>query len=163
MQLSVLPTSLAPHSLSPRSLHILYAEDVRELREIARHSFSRDGHRIECVEDGLVGLRRVTADGAFDLVITDHHMPNMSGLEFATALRDLAFPGKIMLFSSNLGEAITEQYHRLKIDRILYKPIYPAMLRQVIAELFPAIARPEARSPNEEMTDRPLSRPLPRG
>ncbi len=130
-------TASAP---AKRFLRILYADDMRELRDVARISLSREGHGIECVEDGSLALARVIADPAFDLVITDHHMPNMNGLELVTRLREQEFPGKIMVFSSELSAAVATDYTRLKVDRILYKPVYPSMLRQVLHEMFPAAA-----------------------
>jgi two-component system chemotaxis response regulator CheY len=135
--------STSMHGVSPakRFLRILYAEDLGELRDVARLSLSRDGHGIECVEDGQVALHRVTADPSFDLVITDHHMPNMTGLELVSALRGLGFPGKIVVFSSELSTGVAAEYNRLEVDRIIYKPVYPSMLRGVLAELFPSIAR----------------------
>ena len=65
-------------------------------------------------------------------------MPNMNGLEFVTKLRELAFPGKIMVFSSELSEAVAQEYWKQKVDRILYKPVFPSMLRESLKELFPA-------------------------
>lgn len=137
-------------SRSKRFLRVLYADDMKELRDIARISLSREGHGIECVEDGVLALARVTADPAFDLVITDHHMPNMNGLGLVTRLREQGYPGRIMVFSSELSPVVAAEYQRLKVDRILYKPVYPSILRQVIHELFPASAPPvsvETHSP----------------
>lgn len=136
------PASLpvVPRPVRPQ-LRILYADDLRELRDVARISFSRDGHGIECVEDGALALERFRADPKIDLIITDHHMPNMNGLEFVTRLRELQYPGKIMVFSSELSEAVARQYREQKVDRILYKPIFPSALRQSLAELFPAASR----------------------
>jgi CheY-like chemotaxis protein len=65
-------------------------------------------------------------------------MPNMNGLEFVTHLRALDFPGKIMVFSSELSEAIARLYREQHVDRILYKPILPSALRTHLAALFPA-------------------------
>ncbi len=135
-------SSLAAPSVSKRFLRILYADDLRELRDVARISLSREGHGIECVEDGQLAAARVAADAGFDLVITDHHMPNMNGLELVLRLRELKFPGKIMVFSSELSSAVAADYTRLKVDRILYKPVYPTALRQVLHELFPATPAP---------------------
>ena len=130
------PPSAAPAS-AKRFLRILYADDMPDLRDVMRISLSREGHGIECVEDGLFALSRVTADPGFDLVITDHHMPNLNGLELVMRLREQVYPGKIMVFSSELSEGVAAEYQRLKVDRILYKPVYPSALRQVLAELFP--------------------------
>ena len=122
-------------------LRILYADDLPELRDLARVSFAREGHDIECFADGALALDRIMVDPEFDLIITDHHMPNLNGLEFVTQLRELAYPGKIMVFSSELSETIARQYRKLQVDRILYKPVFPSLLRQSLIDLFPAPPR----------------------
>src|SRR3954466_14002154 len=128
---------LAPSATPKRPLRVLYADDMPELRDIVRLCLSRDGHEIECAEDGPLKLNRITADSPFDLVIPGPHMPNLNGLELVHALRERAYPGKIMVFSSELSAAIAADYRRLNVDRIVYKPVYPATLRQILAELFP--------------------------
>jgi CheY-like chemotaxis protein len=139
-----IPTTTAPITTAPpivkRSLRIIYADDLQELRDVARISFGRDGHQIECVADGARALDRLKEDAAFDLLITDHHMPNMNGLELVTQLREHVFRGKIMVFSSELSESIARQYREQKVDRILYKPVFPSMLRESLKELFPPAA-----------------------
>jgi CheY-like chemotaxis protein len=131
------PFSTPTPATPKRFLRILYADDMPELREIARLSLSREGHGIECYADGAQALARVTADPTFDLVMTDHHMPNMNGLEFVKALRNMEFAGGIMVFSSELSIDVSREYKQLRVDRIIYKPVFPSMLRQAIAELFP--------------------------
>ncbi|MEO7598950.1 MAG: response regulator [Opitutus sp.] len=123
---------------SPKKLlRILYADDMRELREIARIALSREGHLIECVADGRQALDRVTANpGGYDLLMTDHHMPELNGLELVSHVRALSFPGKILIFSSELSPTITDAYNELKVDRMLFKPVFPSELRQVLADLF---------------------------
>lgn len=130
-----LPKASSP--VGKRCVRILYVDDLKELRDVARISFGRDGHQIECFADGALALGRIVTDGGFDLVITDHHMPNMNGLEFVTRLRALHFPGKIMVFSSEVSDSVARRYRELHVDRILYKPIFPSVLRQNLAELFP--------------------------
>ena len=125
-----------------RPLRLLYADDVPELRNLLQLLFQRDGHEIECHPDGESALSRMVRNPDFDLVITDHHMPRLDGLEFVQRLRALPFSGKIMIFSSELSPEIMEKYQRLGVDRILFKPVYPSTLRQVMAELFGLRAGP---------------------
>jgi two-component system chemotaxis response regulator CheY len=128
------PTASAP--TAKRQWRILYAEDVRELREVARMALSLDGHQIETANDGQLALARVTAEpAAFDLILTDHHMPNMNGLEFVGHLRAMKWPGKIVVFSSELKPQIHDAYVALGVDRVLPKPIFPSELRRVLAAL----------------------------
>lgn len=103
---------------------------------MVRLALSRDGHAIECFADGQLALDRVIADPNFDLVITDHHMPNLNGLELVRHARALGYRGRIMVFSSELSNAIAAEYRRIGVDRILYKPVYPAVMREMIAEMF---------------------------
>jgi len=134
--------SMQPNEVgtSKRLLRILYADDMRELREVARISLSREGHLIECVADGREALNRVAANpAAYDLVITDHHMPNVNGVELVTQMRALNYPGKILVFCSELSPSVNETYYRLKVDRILNKPVFPSELRQVLSELFQSV------------------------
>ena len=127
-------------SSSKKLLRILYADDMRELREIARIALSREGHLIECVSDGRQALDRIIANPhGYDLLISDHHMPELDGLELISHVRALSFPGKILIFSSELSPKITEAYTELKVDRMLFKPVFPSELRQVLTDLFSAV------------------------
>jgi CheY-like chemotaxis protein len=139
------PSNTNPTPNSPkRSLRIAYADDMPELREVARLSLSREGHVIECFADGLQALARIASDAAFDLVMTDHHMPRMNGLQFVAELHRIRFPGKIMVFSSELSPDIMKEYEQLGVDRILFKPVFPSTLRQVLDELFSLTRTTEA-------------------
>ena len=132
-------TSIAP--LPPaRPLRILYAEDVQELRVVARMILTLLGHTLECFDNGQLAWDRVhPAPDYFDLIITDHHMPVMTGLEFVMLLRTLPFRGKILVFSSDLHSGTAALYQQLNVDRILNKPVPPQVFRQVLAELFPSV------------------------
>jgi CheY-like chemotaxis protein len=139
MSPSLLTSAPAPVAVTAggRTLRILYADDLPELRDVARISFGREGHETECFADGALAFARILADSNFDLVITDHHMPNMNGLEFVKKLREVGFAGKVMVFSSELSEIVARQYREQKVDRILYKPVFPSVLRKALVELFP--------------------------
>lgn len=118
-------------------LSILYAEDMPELRDVVRVSLGRDGHSVDVAEDGLVALEKINAEpGRFHLVITDHHMPRINGVDLVRQLRAMAFPGKIVIFSSELSRDVNNAYREMRVDRILNKPIFPAELRRVLEELY---------------------------
>ena len=132
-----IPTNQQANAPTPRkTFRILYADDMRELRELAVITLGRDGHTVECVKDGDAALSRITAEpDSFDLLITDHHMPNMNGLELIKQVRTLPYKGKIIVFCSELSKDVNEAYFALKVDEILYKPILPSELRTVLARL----------------------------
>lgn len=123
---------------SQRHLRILYADDMPELLDLARIFLSREGHGVETCTDGMSAFNRIQADPEFDLVITDHHMPNMNGLQLVESLRAIGYTGRIMVFSSELSPDIIGQYEQFNVDRTLMKPVHPSQLREALQDLFPS-------------------------
>jgi two-component system chemotaxis response regulator CheY len=116
--------------------HILYADDMPDLRRLLEMTLGRDGHTVATVPDGRAALDLITAaPAAFDLLITDHHMPVMNGLELVGRLRQLQFAGRIIIFSAALSAEVSAAYRRLRVDYILPKPIFPDTLRALLATL----------------------------
>ncbi|MFZ5496767.1 MAG: response regulator [Verrucomicrobiota bacterium] len=135
-----MPTSFTPNANpAARTLRVLYAEDLPELRELMRLVLRRDGHTLESCEDGSLAYARLLhGPQDFDLLLTDHHMPVMNGLELVRRVRQTAYAGRIVVFSSELDPAVQEAYEALKVDRVLSKPVLPMELRRTVNELFPA-------------------------
>ena len=119
-----------------KTFHILYADDMRELRRLLEVMLNRYGHSVETAADGQQALDRINGGGVpFDVVITDHHMPVMNGLEFVRHLRAQGFPGKILVFSSELSQEVSDAYHRLGVEYVLPKPIFPSALQAILSSL----------------------------
>jgi CheY-like chemotaxis protein len=116
---------------------ILYADDMKELRDVVTASLAREGYEIECVPGGREALRRLLErPGAVDLLITDHHMPGMDGIELVQLVREHKVPCRVMVFCSALSRDVHDAYQRLAVDRMLYKPVLPLELRLTIREIF---------------------------
>ena len=122
-----------------RPVRVLYADDLKELRELLEIVLRREGHHIETVADGLFAYEKIAAQpDDFDLLITDHHMVNVGGLELVERVRTTPYRGKIMVFSSELSPAVHQKYVQHRVDRIVQKPVFPSALRSTLAEMFPA-------------------------
>jgi two-component system chemotaxis response regulator CheY len=131
------PTAPLPPATLP--LNVLYADDVWQLRELLALILKREGHRGDTVGDGLAALEQLGQPGAaYDLLITDHHMPRLNGLELVRRCRARGFPGRIIVFSSELSPLVHEEYRRLNVDLILAKPVFPITFRQLLRQMFPA-------------------------
>ena len=66
---------------------ILAVDDSPAIRRMVAAVLKKAGHEITSAEDGIEGSRVADSD-AFELVITDVHMPNMNGIELIKVLRD---------------------------------------------------------------------------
>jgi CheY-like chemotaxis protein len=129
-------TSQTANPAPKKSLRVLYADDMKELRQLLEVVLGRDGHRVDSVNDGHLALDLVRADPkAYDVVITDHHMPTVSGLELVAKLRAMNYQGRIIVFSSELSEEVDNTYRHYKVDHILPKPVFPSELRALFATL----------------------------
>ena len=129
-------TSSATNAAPKKSLRVLYADDMKELRHLLEVVLGRDGHKVESVSDGHLAFDLLKANPtAFDVVITDHHMPTVSGLELVARMRTMDFKGRIIVFSSELSEEVDKAYRDHKVDFILPKPVFPSDLRALFATL----------------------------
>jgi two-component system response regulator QseB len=116
--------------------NILLAEDERSVAFSISFALKADGHRIEIVSDGEEALSELTRKpGAFDLLITDHSMPRMNGVELVKRLRDAAFRGTIVVLSAHLSAENRAAYLALGVDMMIPKPFDVHELRAAIRRL----------------------------
>jgi CheY-like chemotaxis protein len=121
--------------LMNRPLNILLAEDERSVAFSISFALKADAHKIEIVSDGEKALSELAAKpGAFDLLITDHSMPRMNGIELVKRLRDTAFRGKIVVLSAHLSAENRSAYLALGVDLMIPKPFDVHQLRASIMQ-----------------------------
>jgi len=134
---------LVPHT-SPVTapLRILYAEDTPELRLVLAELFRNEGHQVTAVASGSEALRAYAENDAFDLVITDHRMPGLFGLELLSRLRSAGYRGHVVLHSSLEDDTVLEAYAALHLDAFLPKPSSLAQLRRVLRRFAPTTTEP---------------------
>ena len=71
----------------------------------------------------------------FDVVITDHRMPRMTGLQLVRRLRAQDFAGKILVLSGCLSDEDIRAYEELNVDMMMSKPFDFDELQQAMAVL----------------------------
>jgi DNA-binding response OmpR family regulator len=67
-------------------MHVLLVEDEPNIAEAMRFILAREGWRVSHIGDGSLVLDQLRRDPP-DLMILDHMLPGLSGLEILTALR----------------------------------------------------------------------------
>jgi signal transduction histidine kinase/ActR/RegA family two-component response regulator len=113
---------------------ILLVEDQKEVSEMMISMLERLGCTAELCETGLEALDLLREKPTyFDLVLTDHNMPKMTGLELvqqtAIDFPDLPF---VLLsgYSENKLKGLMKEHSSIK--QILHKPISKSILEQKI-------------------------------
>jgi CheY-like chemotaxis protein len=124
--------------------HILFADDEPDLVRIWTATLEAQGYRVTGCRDGREALEAFRADpDAFDLVVTDQTMPQMSGEVLAQELRRLR-PDLLIILCTGFSHTITEETARaLGIQAFLMKPVGRVDLCRTIQRL---LAERAARS-----------------
>jgi len=69
------------------TLQILVVEDSKPLREMLAHVLKDDGSQVESARDGKEALDKYYG-AAYDLIITDLNMPEVTGIELIKKIRE---------------------------------------------------------------------------
>ena len=122
-------------------MKFLVVDDSATMRRIVINSLQRIGYS-DTVEagDGQEALAKF--DSSVKFVITDWNMPNMSGTEFTKVLRsraDGAHVPILMVTARSVKEDILTAMEA-GVNNYIVKPFTPAVLKEKIDALLPAVA-----------------------
>jgi CheY-like chemotaxis protein len=118
-------TNKSPDGLErARKTRILVVEDEFGLQDIFRDIFFMEGYDVRVAVDGVNGLEEYKKFEP-DLIFTDVVMPNMSGLELVSKVREINPSIKVIYISGFFG------IRRLKqdLDREISKYGYPTLAK----------------------------------
>ena len=132
-----LPTARPP-AATPRAVHsvtpgrVLIVDDDAMLCQILRRMLELDGHQVASYTSGPAAIAAFQP-GAFDLVITDLGMPEMSGWELADRLHSLDEALPIVLLTGWGIDPAPVELRRHHIAQVLGKPYTLDDIRAVLA------------------------------
>ncbi|SDI89017.1 response regulator [Lutimaribacter saemankumensis] len=110
----------------PRDLRrVLIVDDLEVNRRILEKQMSALGVSCSVCSTGAEALAAL--DDAIDLVMSDHNMPDMDGMELAAAIRETGSSVPIMILSSNPGVADLDPARGM-VQAVLPKPTPRAQL-----------------------------------
>jgi CheY-like chemotaxis protein len=72
-----------------RCVRILHAEDDEIVAEFIGESLGEEGWRVNTFRDGAAALREVEGEAHYDLMVIDHFLPGVSGIEIVARAREL--------------------------------------------------------------------------
>lgn len=112
----------APIQYLTNSPHrILVVDDEICIRRVSAEVLAFSGYQVLAVEDGAIAWEALQAN-SYDLLITDHNMPRLTGVELVKKLHAARMALPVILVT---GAPPTEELKRhpwLQIDATLLKP-----------------------------------------
>jgi CheY-like chemotaxis protein len=99
------------------SRRVLVADDEPAMRLLLRLTLEQHGLDVEEAADGDEALDRI-ARGRWGVVVLDHRMPGMTGLEVARDLRARGDRVPIVLYSGYLEDAVRAEAAQLGLQTV---------------------------------------------
>ena len=117
-------------------MQILVVEDEKAVAHMIAMVLGGPAAKVVKARNGWEALIKVGATARpFDVVITDHRMPRMGGLQLVRQLRAQNFGGKILVLSAHLSDEDIRAYEELNVDMMMSKPFDFDELQQAMAVL----------------------------
>ena len=117
-------------------LQILVVEDEKAIAHMIAMVLGGPTSKVARARSGWEALIKIGATARpFDVVITDHRMPRMTGLQLVRRLREQNFGGKILVLSAHLSDEDIRSYEELRVDMMMSKPFDFDELQQAMAVL----------------------------
>ena len=118
------------------ALQILAVEDEKAVAQILAVVLGGPMAKVSRAAYGWEALIKIAASPKpFDVVITDHRMPRMSGLELVRRLRARQFSGKILVLSAHLSDEDIRAYEERPVDMMMSKPFDFEEIQSAVAIL----------------------------
>jgi len=121
----------SPHTPGCR---VLYVDDDALLTDLVSRQLSRAGHQVTTESDPRDALQRLRdRREAFDILITDHNMPQMSGLDMVATVRRLRPKLPVILTSAVVSDDLRSQALQAGIALVIEKAGSAHQLVDVVA------------------------------
>jgi len=132
---STMPPKPAPLVADERRReHILVVDDEVTVLRVSKAVLARQGYQVTPVEDSTRALELLRTNGLqFDLLLTDHAMPNMTGLELIRAAREVLPDLPIIVATGHLEVGLEADLKSEGVLHILQKPYGGGDLAKVVA------------------------------
>ncbi len=126
---AVLSQARAREEARPR---ILYVDDEPQLRKLVELVLARSGYEVNTAADGAEGWEALQ-HSHYNLLMTDHDMPSLTGLQLATKARQAAMRLPILLTSGSADLNLDPSWGTLEFVTFLPKPFAVDVLLETVA------------------------------
>jgi len=120
---------------------ILVVDDDTAIRDTIAISLIRSGYRVDTARDGATAWKALN-EVSYHLLITDHKMPRLTGLELIQKLRTEAMTLPVILISGMMPTEELKQYPWLHVDAMLLKPFAMEELLRTVKKVLNTLVEP---------------------
>lgn len=112
---------------------VLVVDDNDPSRKLAVALIKANGYIAECSNSGRDAISRIRSGKRYSLILMDIVMPDMSGLEAITQIRQIEPQAKFAVLTSDA--ALQEEVLTLGVKDFIVKPMTPDSIKKLLARL----------------------------
>jgi DNA-binding response OmpR family regulator len=109
-------------------------DDDIVVRRLGATVLVRSGYRVDTAGDGQAGWEALQTKN-YDLLITDHNMPKVSGVELVKKLRSENAALPVILVSGTIPTEEFDRHPWLRLTAMLLKPYTPAEMLKTVKKV----------------------------
>ena len=113
---------------------ILVVDDDTSVRELSTDVLIRHGYQVDAAADGAAAWAALQTK-AYNLMITDHNMPRLTGVELVKKLRSARMPLSVILVSGLMPTEALNGNPSLQLAATLAKPFSPEQLLTTVNDV----------------------------
>ncbi len=114
---------------------ILLIEDDENLLELYKLALNRGGFQVEVAHNAMLGIIALDRD-VFDVVVTDIHMPDASGIEVIQHIQQDPRHAETQIVAITADQSRLPEVRRLGVQHIMVKPFTIVEIAKKVASLF---------------------------
>ena len=136
----VAATLVTENSYTAPEARILVVDDVNINRSVIKGLLKRVKVQVDTADSGPEALNKCRRS-EYDLILMDHKMPDMDGVEALHLLRADTGPNRdkpVIVLTANAINGVEEFYRTEGFDDFLSKPVEPHLLEEMIRRYLPA-------------------------
>lgn len=121
-------------SPQPISSKVLFIDDDGYVRLLVGKIFAANGISFDIAESGAKGVEMCRM-GIYGLVVTDLHMPGMSGIEVVKAIKENNPLAKVLFLSADVSSTMINEMMAIGANGILQKPFTEVEILTAISNI----------------------------
>jgi CheY-like chemotaxis protein len=150
-------------STGPRCIRLLVVDANEYMRELYALVLNLEGYDVETAGDSVTALE-LLAEETFDLLVTDHSMPDFDGAGMILAMRSAGITIPVVVISGSLPQETLPPHVAAGISAIVPKPARSAEILSAVAHALDATPQTVSRccegnhpEPMAQQTARPMT------
>jgi len=114
---------------------VLVVDDVESNIYVAKGHLAPYGLKIDTAESGFEAIDKIKTGNIYDIVLMDHLMPKMDGIEATKIIRDMGYQSAIVALTANAASGQADLFIGKGFDDFISKPIDTRKLNKVLNRL----------------------------